>query len=162
MSTVANPFLSISEVSMAMNSTLDPEELLDLILDNCINFCHVESGSLMLVNNKERVLDIVTYRGHKPEIKKEVRLKLGEGITGRVASSGVGRLVNDVSIDPDYVSIRHDIRSELAVPMIVEDLVIGVISLDSNRQGAFTEDHLALVSILANQAGQIFKNLQNF
>ena len=162
MSTVANPFLSISEVSMAMNSTLDPEELLDLILDNCINFCHVESGSLMLVNNKEKVLDIVTYRGHKPEIKKEVRLKLGEGITGRVASSGVGKLVNDVSIDPDYVSIRHDIRSELAVPMIVEDLVIGVISLDSNRQDAFTEDHLALVSILANQAGQIFKNLQNY
>jgi Nif-specific regulatory protein len=162
MSIRSNPFLSISEVSMAMNSTLDPEELLDLILDNCIQFCQVESGSLMLVNSKENVLDIVTYRGHKPEIKKEVRLKLGEGITGRVASSGIGKLVNDVSLDPDYVSIRNDLCSELAVPMIVEDAVIGVISLDSNRKNAFTEDHLTLVSILANQAGQIFKNLQNF
>lgn len=162
MSIRSNPFLSISEVSMAMNSTLDPEELLDLILDNCIQFCQVESGSLMLVNSKDNVLDIVTYRGHKPEIKKEVRLKLGEGITGRVASSGIGKLVNDVSLDLDYVSIRHDLCSELAVPMIVEDVVIGVISLDSNRKNAFTEDHLSVVSILANQAGQIFKNLQNF
>lgn len=145
-----------------MNSTLDPEELLELILDNCIKICKVESGSLMLLNNKENVLDIVSYRGHKPEIKKEVRLKIGEGITGRVASTGIGKLVNDVSKDPDYVSIRNDLRSELAVPMIVEDVVIGVISLDSNRNDAFTNEHLSTVGILANQAGQIFKNLQNF
>ncbi len=162
MSITINPFLSISEVSLAMNSTLDPEELLELILDNCIKICKVESGSLMLLNSKENVLDIVSYRGHKPEIKKEVRLKIGEGITGRVASTGIGKLVNDVSKDPDYVSIRNDLRSELAVPMIVEDVVIGVISLDSNRSDAFTNEHLSTVGILANQAGQIFKNLQNF
>lgn len=158
----SHSLISITEVSTAMNSTLDPEELLELILDHCIKFCGVESGSLMLIQPKEKILDIVSYRGHRPEIKKEVKLKLGEGITGRVAQTGVGRLVNNVNTDPDYVSIRHDILSELAVPMIVEGNIIGVISLDSNRQEAFTNEHLSIVSILANQAAQIFKNLQNF
>lgn len=157
-----NPLLSIHEVSIAMNSTLDPDGLLELILDRCIQFCRVESGSLMLVNQKEGILDIVTSRGLNPEVKKEVRLKIGQGVTGIVASTGKGKLVNDVTKDPCYISIKKEIQSELAVPMIVEDVVIGVISLDSNRVGAFTQEHLTILSILANQAAQIFKNLQTF
>jgi len=159
---INNSFLSISEVSLAMNSTLDPEELLDLILEHCIKLCEVESGSLMLINTSESVLDIVTYRGHRPEIKKEVKLKIGEGITGLVAETGKGIIVNDVSTHPKYVSIKNEVRSELAAPMIVEDIVIGVISLDSNRLNAFKQEHLEIVSILANQAALIFKNLQSF
>ncbi len=157
-----NPLLSIHEVSIAMNSTLDPDGLLDLILDRCIEFCRVESGSLMLINQKEEILDIVTSRGLNPEVKKEVRLKIGQGVTGLVASTGKGKLVNDVSKDPNYIAIKKEIKSELAVPMIVEDVVIGVISLDSNRIDAFTPEHLTILSILANQAAQIFKNLQTF
>jgi Nif-specific regulatory protein len=157
-----NPFLTISEITMAMNSTLDPDQVLEMILEHSIKYCSVESGSLMMVNSKENVLDIVTYRGHNPQIKKEIRLKIGQGITGLVASEGKGMLINDVSKEPNYISIKKEIQSEMAVPMIVEDSVIGVISLDSNRMNAFTEEHLKIVSILANQAALIFKNLQTF
>jgi Nif-specific regulatory protein len=157
-----NPFFTISEVTMAMNSTLDPDQVLEMILDHSLKFSNVESGSLMLVNSRESVLDIVTYRGHNPEIKKEIRLKIGQGITGIVASSGRGMIVNDVSKDPNYISIKKEIQSELAVPLIVEDMVIGVVSLDSNKINAFTEEHLKIVGILANQAALIFKNLQTF
>lgn len=157
-----NPFLTISEITMAMNSTLDPDQVLEMILEHSLKFSNAESGSLMLVNSRESVLDIVTYRGHDPEIKKEFRLKIGQGITGLVASSGRGMIVNDVSKDPNYISIKKEIQSELAVPLIVEDMVIGVVSLDSNRINAFTEEHLKIVGILANQAALIFKNLQTF
>ena len=157
-----NPFLTISEITMAMNSTLDPDQVLEMILEHSIKYCSVESGSLMMVNPKENLLDIVTYRGHNPQIKKEIRLKIGQGITGLVASEGKGMLINDVSKEPNYISIKKEIQSEMAVPMIVEDSVIGVISLDSNRMNAFTEEHLKIVSILANQAALIFKNLQTF
>ncbi|HMV41733.1 MAG TPA: sigma 54-interacting transcriptional regulator [Leptospiraceae bacterium] len=145
-----------------MNSTLDPDQVLEMILEHSLKFSNAESGSLMLVNSRESVLDIVTYRGHDPEIKKEFRLKIGQGITGLVASSGRGMIVNDVSKDPNYISIKKEIQSELAVPLIVEDMVIGVVSLDSNRINAFTEEHLKIVGILANQAALIFKNLQTF
>ncbi|PKA03839.1 GAF domain protein, partial [Leptospira ellisii] len=58
-----SPLRSIQEVATAMNSTLDPDKLLDLILERCIQICEVGSGSLMLINEKENVLDIVTFRG---------------------------------------------------------------------------------------------------
>ncbi|TQE76440.1 GAF domain-containing protein [Leptospira noguchii] len=157
-----SPLRSIQEVATAMNSTLDPDKLLDLILERCIQICEVGSGSLMLVNEKENVLDIVTFRGMNPSVRTKVKLKVGEGITGIVAASGEGMIVSDVTANPHYISIKDDIMSELAVPMIVEDIVIGVISLDSSRKGAFNEEHLEIISTLANQAAQIFKNLQIF
>lgn len=116
----------------------------------------------MLVNEKENVLDIMTFRGMNPSVRTKVKLKVGEGITGIVAASGEGMIVSDVTANPHYISIKDDIMSELAVPMIVEDVVIGVISLDSSRKGAFNEEHLETISTLANQAAQIFKNLQIF
>lgn len=153
---------SIHEVATAMNSTLDPDELLDLILDRCIHICGVHSGSLMLIDEKNQCLSIASSRGINPSVKKDLKLKLGEGVTGRVAETGKARLVNDVKKDIDYISIKEEIKSELAVPMLVEDIIIGVISLDADRINAFNDDHLEIVSILAKQAAQIFKNLQTF
>ncbi|EMP05579.1 hypothetical protein LEP1GSC124_0252, partial [Leptospira interrogans serovar Pyrogenes str. 200701872] len=80
-----------------MNSTLDPDKLLDLILERCIQICEVGSGSLMLINEKENVLDIVTFRGMNPSVRTKVKLKVGEGITGIVAASGEGMIVSDVT-----------------------------------------------------------------
>lgn len=157
-----SPLRHIQEVATAMNSTLDPDRLLDLILERCIQICEVGSGSLMLISRQDEVLDIVTFRGMNPSVRTKVKLRVGEGITGIVAASGEGMIVNDVTQNPHYISIKDDILSELAVPMIVEGEVIGVISLDSSRKQAFSEEHLELVSTLANMAAQIFKNLQIF
>ncbi|WCL51407.1 sigma-54-dependent Fis family transcriptional regulator [Leptospira sp. GIMC2001] len=145
-----------------MNSTHDPDGLLELILDRCIQISGAESGSLMLINEKETVLDVITSRGMGLQKMNEVRLKIGQGITGMAASTGKGKLVNDVRKDADYIQVKEDILSELVVPMIVDGLAIGVISLDSNRLNAFTKDMFDIVAVLANQAAQVFKNLQTF
>ena len=157
-----NPILSIHEVATAMNSTHDPDGLLELILDRCIQISGAESGSLMLINDKESLLDVITTRGMNLKLMSEVRLKIGQGITGMAASTGKGKVVNDIRTDPDYIKVKEDILSELVAPMIVEGSVIGVISLDSNRLNAFTKDMFDIVTVLANQAAQIFKNLQTF
>ncbi|WP_167883592.1 sigma-54-dependent Fis family transcriptional regulator [Leptospira ognonensis] len=143
-----------------MNSTQDPDGLLELILDRCIQICGVESGSLMLIDEKSGVLDVVTSRGMNQQVLRDTKLKIGQGITGLAASTGKAKLINDVSKDPDYIQVKEDIKSELVAPMIVEDGIIGIISLDSNRLQAFTAEMLEIVSVLANQAGQVFKNLQ--
>ncbi|MCZ8236882.1 MAG: sigma 54-interacting transcriptional regulator [Leptospiraceae bacterium] len=145
-----------------MNSTHDPDGLLELILDRCIQISGAESGSLMLINDKESLLDVITTRGMNLKLMSEVRLKIGQGITGMAASTGKGKVVNDIRTDPDYIKVKEDILSELVAPMIVEGSVIGVISLDSNRLNAFTKDMFDIVTVLANQAAQIFKNLQTF
>lgn len=155
-----NPIQSIHDVATAMNSTQDPDGLLELILDRCIQICGVESGSLMLIDEKSGVLDVVTSRGMNQQVLRDTKLKIGQGITGLAASTGKAKLINDVSKDPDYIQVKEDIKSELVAPMIVEDGIIGIISLDSNRLQAFTAEMLEIVSVLANQAGQVFKNLQ--
>jgi Nif-specific regulatory protein len=155
-----NPIQSIHDVATAMNSTQDPDGLLELILDRCIHICGVESGSLMLIDEKSGVLDVVTSRGMNQQVLRETKLKIGQGITGMAASTGKAKLINDVSKDQDYIQVKEEIKSELVAPMIVDDSVIGIISLDSNRLAAFTAEMLEIVSVLANQAGQIFKNLQ--
>ncbi|MCC5816646.1 MAG: sigma 54-interacting transcriptional regulator [Leptospira sp.] len=145
-----------------MNSTHDPDGLLELILDRCIQMSQAESGSLMLVNERESFLEVVTARGMNMKKMSQVRLRVGQGITGMAVSTGKSKLVNDVREDPDYIVVKEDIMAELVAPMIVDDVVIGVISLDSNRLNAFNEEVLDIVSVLANQAAQIFKNLQTF
>jgi Nif-specific regulatory protein len=157
-----NPIQSIHEVATAMNSTHDPDGLLELILDRCIQIARAESGSLMLINEKEAVLDVVTTRGMSLKLMSEVKLKIGQGITGMAASTGRGKIVNDIRLDSDYIKVKEDILSELVTPMIVDGSVIGVISLDSNRLNAFNNDMFDIVTVLANQAAQIFKNLQTF
>ena len=107
-----HPLQSIHEVATAMNSTLDPDELLDLILDRCIHICGVNSGSLMLIDEKKNCLNIASSRGINPGIKKDLKLKPGEGVTGIVAQTGKPRLVNDVKKDIDYISIKDDIKSD--------------------------------------------------
>lgn len=157
-----NPIQSIHEVATAMNSTHDPDGLLELILDRCMQISQAESGSLMLINENSGFLDVVTARGLNMKTILEVRLKIGQGITGMAASTGKSRMVNDVRSDPDYITVKDDIMSELVAPMVVDGQVIGVISLDSTRLDAFSDEIMDIVSVLANQAAQVFKNLQTF
>ncbi len=154
-----HPIHSIHEVATAMNSTHDPDGLLELILDRCMQISNAESGSLMLVN-EDNVLDVVTARGMSMQKMSQVKLKVGQGLTGIVASTGKSKMVNDIRNDKDYIAVKEDILSELVAPMIVDGFVIGVISLDSTRLNAFNEEILDIVSVLANQAAQVFKNLQ--
>ena len=69
-----------------------------------------------------------------------------------VAREGVPLNVPDVTQDPRYVMVKEHIRSELAVPMILDQKVMGVISVDSTRRGNFKEDDVQLLSIVGTQA----------
>ena len=66
--------------------------------------------------------------------------------------------VNDTIADPRYIASHPDIRSEVAVPLIVQDRVIGVMDLESERVGYFTEDHVRTLSLLAPQIASSVEN----
>ncbi|MEY3853472.1 MAG: hypothetical protein RI910_2452, partial [Verrucomicrobiota bacterium] len=78
----------------------------------------------------------------------------GQGITGWVALYAKPQRIPDVSKDPRYVEIRKGIRSELAVPMELMGNVIGVVNCDSDRLDAFSEQDLAFLSLLTNEASK--------
>lgn len=150
----------VQEISLALNSTLDPGKLLEVILDSSIRYTGATTGSVML--EADGYLRIVASRGLGVSVGDEVRLKLGEGITGRVAQTGEAISVPDVTADDRYVMLKKHIRSELAVPMVLEGRVVGVISVDSTRENNFSDDAIQLLSIVGTQAAQILENAEAY
>ncbi len=145
-----------------MNSTLKLQELLDLIIDKAIEVTKASSGSLMLIEEEDKRLIIRSSRGLSAKVMQDVKLKFGEGVTGWVAEKGLPLLVPDVSKDERYRSVNNKVKSELAVPMVIEGEVIGVINVDNYEINAFTCWDLETLSTLASAATVAIRNAELF
>src|SRR5512136_3415216 len=97
------------------------------------------SGSEVLINPTSELLEIHASHGLPPKVA-ELKLRVGEGITGWVARTGRPARVGDVRSDPRYVLLRHEARSELAVPLEVAGKVRGVLNVDADRLDAFSAE----------------------
>src|SRR5690606_5617646 len=87
------------------------------------------------------------------EIYKPVTIALGEGITGAVAQSGEAEIIHDTSKDPRYI-IDDEMRySEICVPILADDKVIGVIDCESPEKDFFTNQHLRILKTIASITG---------
>ena len=150
----------VREITHAMNQSDDPEEILDQILQACIESTGADSGSIMLLDSKKECLNVHAARGLAMDACS-LKLKLGEGVTGWVAQHGKARIVNNAHKELDYVTFKSGLLSELAVPMLVEEQVIGVLSVDAQEEERFTKEHQEFLSIMANLAAQIFLALRD-
>lgn len=112
-----------------------------------------DSGSFVLFNPNTGLLDIEASYGLKHKAKK-TKLKVGEGITGWVATSGKPMRIDDVSKDWRYVSIDPRIQSELAVPIEWQSTIIGVLNVDSHEKSHYTLEHEKEMEALAAEAAQ--------
>ena len=148
------------EIALALNSTLEPMRLLEVLLDSSIRYTGATTGSVILVEGKK--LKIVASRGLGQDVEDKVTLRIGEGITGWVAKHGESLCVADVHKEDRYVMVKEHIRSELAVPMILDKRVVGVISVDSTSKDNFSEQDLELLTIVGTQAAQILENAKSF
>ncbi|PIX23944.1 MAG: histidine kinase [Deltaproteobacteria bacterium CG_4_8_14_3_um_filter_43_13] len=145
-------------LSRVISSTLEPQEVLNLIIDAAVKITKATTGSLMLIDRDSGILNIEVARGFPPRVVSDTKLKIGEGITGWVAKQGKPVLVPDVTRDKRYIKIDKDVKSELAVPLILEDEVIGVVNVDSTRASAFTQEDMELIFTLASQSAKIIQN----
>ena len=152
----------LQEVTLALNSTLNPGELLDRILDSSIRYTGANTGSVALISPDGTNLQIVASRGLGTDVENEVVLPVGEGLTGWVAEHGKPLNVSDVRSDSRYVMVKEHIRSEMAVPMVLGKQVIGVISVDSSKETNFTEGDLQILTFVGAQAAQILKNAEAY
>ena len=145
------------QVSQTIHSTLDPEAALQLIVSEAVKAMRASSGSVALVNPNSNLLEIQASIGLPPGTS-ELKLRVGEGITGTVARTGKPLRVGDTRNDPRYVKLQTDARSELAVPLEVNGEVRGVLNVDSNRADAFTEEDQELLQELARLAAGVIRN----
>jgi signal transduction histidine kinase len=142
------------QVSNVIHSTLDSQEALQLIVSEAVRVMRASSGSLVLINPTTSFLEIHAAQNLSSAARK-LKLRVGEGVTGWVAQFGRPARVGDVTQDKRYVSVRRDVRSELAVPLEVQGEVRGVINVDSDRVDAFSADDQELLQELAIQATKV-------
>ncbi len=145
------------QVSNVIHSTLDSQEALQLIVSEAVRVMRASSGSLVLINPTTNFLEIHAAQNLSSTARK-LKLRVGEGITGWVARHGRPARSGDVTQDKRYVSVRRDVRSELAVPLEVKGEVRGVINVDSDRVNAFSADDQELLQELAIQAAKVIHN----
>lgn len=145
------------QVGNTIHSTLEPQEALQLIVREAVRVMQATSGSAVLFNPTTGFLEIHASHGLPPHAA-ELKLRLGEGITGWVAQTGKPARVGNVLADPRYIMLRKEVRSELAVPLEVERETRGVLNVDSERPNAFSAEDQELLEALAAQAARVIHN----
>src|SRR5207248_2185661 len=119
-----------------------------------------EFFAILLLNEKTQKLRVRFQVGHPPELAERIRIGLGEGVTGQAALRREPVLVNDVTRVSNYIGTRPEVRSELAVPLIIKNRVIGIVDLEANQPEAFTEAHKRLLMLIASRLAVGIENAQ--
>lgn len=139
------------EVADVVNTTLDLDTTLSRVAELVRKVIDYEIFAILLLNEKTQELYIRFQVGHSKEAAERIRVKVGEGVTGIAAQRREAILVEDVAHDAAYISAVPNVRSELAVPLVVKNKIIGVIDIESPEPGAFTEDHKRLLTLIASR-----------
>jgi len=136
-------------------------EIAETVLEIAARVLDFQDSDFLLVDETRRELYSVAKRG-RLKTPKELRLSLDseEGITVAAARRGRSVCVPDVSQDPRYVYTGFSAASELAVPVQMEDRLLGVINVESAQPDAFNHTDQELLTILANQAALAIENAQ--
>ncbi len=150
------------EVADVVNTTLDLDTTLQRVAELVRKVIDYEIFAILLLNEKTQELRIRFQIGHPPELAEKVRIKVGEGVTGIAAQRGEAVLVNDVAEESRYISTIARVKSELAVPLIVKNKVIGVIDLEAPQRGYFHEDHKRLLTLIASRMAIGIENARLF
>ena len=139
-------------VGRAVGSSLDVQAVLDSILDALAKVIPYDAAGVYLLRPGSLDIEALAARGYEPSYGDRVRLKLGEGLVGLSIKEGREFVVGDTTKDSRYVEARPSVRSEVVVPLLTGESVIGAFNVESDRLNAFSDDHVDLLSAFATQA----------
>ncbi|MBV8551961.1 MAG: GAF domain-containing protein [Acidobacteriaceae bacterium] len=147
----------LAHISQEFSSILEIDELLTKIALTIRALIPFDAFSVFLVDEERKLLRC-RFSQRYDEITAIADIEIGKGITGTAAQSRQPIRVADVTQDPRYISAHPDIRSEVAVPLVLHDRIIGVVDLESVRLAFFTDDHVRALSLLAPQIATSVEN----
>lgn len=147
------------QLDRELTDTIQLEQVFDMTLDWALRYTLAQCATISLYFEEADELRFVAELGYNLDLEHMLLLRSQQGgIALRVARSGRAEVIPDVATDSDYVAVTQSIRSHMSVPVMREDRVIAVITIESRRLNAFTEDHLNFVSNLATRAGVAIDN----
>jgi phosphoserine phosphatase RsbU/P len=155
---------SVIDVTSIISSTLDLDELMNLVMEKAQEVMHAEASSILLLNEETGMLECEIATGSVHEKVKKIQLKLGQGIAGWVAQQGEPLIVADVQSDTRFFqsvdqSTGFETRSILASPLKVKNKVIGVAEVINRRDALpFTNENLEIFVTFCRQVALAIEN----
>ena len=152
----AEAFETLAEIAREVTSVLDLDQLFTRIAELARRVIDYRTLGILLLNDSgELEMQLAVQYGEKVEVP---RVRLGEGLVGYAALHKEPVLVSDVSQDPRYIKLVDDVRSELAIPLMLQERCIGVVDLESPELDAFSKRDVEIMSLLASQAAVAIEN----
>jgi sigma-B regulation protein RsbU (phosphoserine phosphatase) len=156
----AKTLLLLYEMSRELTAILDRQELLRRVAEHVKKIVNYHVFSVMLWNEQVQLLESVFAMRCDDSIPARLRLPLHQGITGTAAGERRVLRVNDVAADPRYIQCETGInaRSEIVVPLLMQDRLIGVLDLESTEPHAFTIEHERMLMTLGSYIAIALEN----
>ena len=153
---------TLVEIAEEVNTSLDLDEVLARAAALVKKLIDYEIFGVLLVNEQGGYLKHRFSIGYPRELAENLRIPLGQGITGTAAASGHAVRVSDTSKDPRYISAIESVRSELAVPLLLSGKCIGVLDIQSRHLDYFTRDQQNILTLLASRLAVAIENARLF
>jgi len=161
-----NNMLALANIGQVVNSSLELDEVLRIVMDNIVRLTKAERGFLMLRNEKG---EMVTSMGRNWEMESinSSELTVSRSVVGRVIETGEPLITTNAQEDQRFIGqesiVAFNLRSILCVPLKVKNDLIGVIYADNRiRAGIFAESERNLLVAFANQAAVAIENARLF
>jgi phosphoserine phosphatase RsbU/P len=148
------------DVSRELTSILDREELLRRVAQRVKKIVNYDVFSVMLWNESTQLLESAFGMKYEASIEVCMKLPLRQGISGSAAAERRAIRVDDVLKDPRFVQCEHGLnpRSELVVPLLLQDRLVGVLDLESGEPNAFTAENERMLAMLASYIAVALEN----
>ncbi len=148
---------TLAEVAREFGSILNLDELLTRLASVTRRVIDYRTFGILLLNEETHELEMKTAVRYGDQ-NVPTRVRVGDGLVGYSALHKEPVLVSDVSKDPRYIPVVEDIRSELVVPLMVQDRCIGVFDLESPELDAFKKSDIEIMTLFASQAAVAIEN----
>lgn len=163
----SSQLLRLVELSVTLNSTLDLDELLQLITATATELLNCEAASILLYDEKSPRLFFAAATGSNPAKLAEIPVPIDNSLAGTIFRTNKPLILNDADQDPRHYApvsehIKFKTKTLLGVPMPIKDQVMGVLEAVNKREGSFNEGDSAVLSVIAAHAAIAINNARLF
>lgn len=158
----AEALSKMAEIGETINASLDLDEVLSHAAAQIKSLIDYEVFAVALLDENSRELIFRFAIGHRHEVVENWRIPVGQGIIGTAAATGRPVRVADVHQDTRYLNALDSVQSELAVPLMLQGRVVGVLDIESSQRDYFTRDQQNILVMLATRIAGAIENARLF
>src|SRR5689334_20439238 len=153
---------TLAEIGEEINASLNLDRVLSKTATLIKRLIDYEIFTVMLLDERSQMLVNRFAVGYNENIRENWRIPVGQGISGSAAAGRQPVRVADVRYDPRYINAIDSVRSELAVPLLFKNQVVGVIDIQSSQADYFTSEQEEILVLLASRLATAIENARLF